>query len=220
MARARTLPPLHAVTDARVLARADFLERARALLAAGGPRLALHVRGPGLPARRLLALADALRPEAEAHGAWLLVHDRLDVAQAVEADGVQLPQTGLPAAVARRLLGPHRIIGVSVHSRAEADASLPEADFWFVGPIYATASHPGHPGAGPALLAAMPPVRPRVAIGGVTPERVAELRRAGAVGVAVLRGLWDAPEPALAATVYLARWSDADGDNDSGAPQR
>lgn len=216
----RTVPPLHAITDARVLERADFVARARELLEACGPRVALHLRGPGLPAGRLLALAEALRPAAAAAGAWLVVHDRVDVALLVDADGVQLPQRGLPAAAARRLLGAGRALGVSVHSRAEAEASLPAADFWVVGPIFPTASHPGHPGAGVALLVEVPPERPRVAIGGVTPDRVAELRRAGAAGVAVLRGVWDAPEPALAATVYLARWSDADGDDDSRAPER
>jgi thiamine-phosphate diphosphorylase len=134
------------------------------------------------------------------------VNDRVDVALAVGADGVQLGRRGLPAADARRLAGAERLIGVSVHTSSEADeAREGGADFVLVGNVYATGSHPGRAGIGVRALAAFAGPA-RIAIGGVTPERVAELRDAGVQGVAAIRGVWDAPSPARAVRSYLKEW--------------
>jgi thiazole tautomerase (transcriptional regulator TenI) len=122
------------------------------------------------------------------------------VALAVGADGVHLGRRGLPPADARALLGSGRWIGQSVRTPADAE---PGADFLLVGNVFATASHPGRPGIGTEGLAGDPP---RIAIGGVTPERVAELRQASAQGVAAIRGIWDAPRPAAAVESYLKEW--------------
>ncbi|MEJ2502883.1 MAG: thiamine phosphate synthase, partial [Gemmatimonadota bacterium] len=82
------------------------------------------------------------------------------------------------------------------------------ADFLVLGTIWPTASHPGRPGAGPegiAVVAARVAV-PIVAIGGVTPDRGVRARRAGAHGIAVLRGVWEARDPGEAAAAYIEAW--------------
>jgi thiamine-phosphate pyrophosphorylase len=210
------LPRLHVVTDDAVLARASFPEQAAALLAIGA--LALHLRGHATPAATLFSLAEQLAATttslrgdlsattgATGPGPLLLVNDRIDVALAAGADGVQVGVRSLPAADARRLVGP-RWLGYSAHSanevlRAQSDGT----DFVVLGTIYPSASHAGVAPAGLDLvLDTAARVRvPVVAIGGVTIERVAPVMRAGAHGVAVLSGVWSATDPAAAARRYL-----------------
>lgn len=208
------LPRLHAVTDDAVLARPDFPAHAREVLAAGGPELALHLRGPHTGGRRLFELAEALVAAANDNGALLVVNDRVDVALAAGADGVQLGRRSMRVEEARGLVGDGRLVGVSVGSADEARAALAAgADFLLVGNVYATESHPGRSGIGRAPLSEMASFgAPTVAIGGVTPERVAEVRAAGARGVAAIRAVWDADDPALAVARFLEAFEDADDD--------
>lgn len=206
-----SLPVLHLVTDDRVLADPAFPRRAASALEAGGPSLALHLRGPGTDGGPLFRLAARLLPVARAAGAWVVVNDRIDVAGCAGAHGVQLGQRSLPLAVARRLI-PGTPVGVSVHSPEEArDAA--GADWLVVGTLFATPSHPGQPGAGAGILgriAAAAPHVPLVGIGGVTPERLPLLREAGAHGFAVLRGVWEDEAPASAVGRYLSAWQDTE----------
>ena len=200
------LPPLHVVTDDAIAARPDFLHAAAEVVAEGGPRVALHLRAPLANGVAVYRWAEALRELTGEAGALLLVNDRVDVALAVLADGVQLGRRGLHAADARRLVGAERLVGASVHTSAEvAEARDGGADFILLGNVYATASHPGRAGIGVRGLAAFAGL-PRIAIGGVRPERVAELRDAGVQGVAAIRGVWDAPSPARAVRSYLKEW--------------
>lgn len=205
-ASAAELPPLHVVTDDATAARPDFLRAAAEVVAEGGPSIALHLRAPSANGLAVYRWAEALRTLTRDAGALLLVNDRVDVALAVDADGVQLGQRGLPVADARSVAGAERLIGVSVHTSGEAEeAREGGADFILVGNVYATESHPGRAGMGVRGLAAFAGL-PLVAIGGVTPERVAELRDAGVRGVAAIRGVWDAPSPARAVRSYLKEW--------------
>ena len=199
------LPPLHVVTDDAVLARPDFERSAGDVLAAGGARLALHLRGPATDGSRLYALALALREGARSSGALLLANDRVDLTLVADLDGVHLGARSLPASVARPLLPPDRWLGVSVHDDAGARAASQDADYLVVGTLFATASHPGRAGAG---LTGMARVRaavglPLLAIGGITVQRVPEVVLAGAQGVAVLSGIWSAADPAAAVADYL-----------------
>jgi thiazole tautomerase (transcriptional regulator TenI) len=208
------LPALHVVTTGELLERPDFATAAPALVRALGPALALHLRGPGTPGRRLLELAQTLAGECRDAGALLVVNDRLDVALAAGAGGVQLGRRSLPAGAVRPLLGGLRL-GVSAHSAAEVEAAAEAgADFALLGTIYATPSHPGVKGAGPERVRECAGMLPLVAIGGVTPDRVGELLAAGAHGVAVVRGVWGAEDPVAAAGEYaraLAAGASADG---------
>lgn len=202
----RPLPRVHAFTDASLLAMPEFGIRAAAI-AAGGSAVALHARARGaggalLAAGALRILALARPPEAA-----VFVNGRPDIAAAVGANGVQLGLQDLAPADARRVL-PRGWIGCSVHSGDEAAAAVAEgADFLVVGSIYETASHPGQPAAGPELVSECATLgRPVIAIGGITPERAIEVKAAGAYGVAAIRALWHAPDPAAATLALLAPW--------------
>jgi thiamine-phosphate diphosphorylase len=204
------LARLHLVTDDAVLRATDFRARAQAVLAAHGPAIALHVRAHGLPAAELLAIAEELAFAGDAAGAEILVNDRVDVALAAGADGVQLGRRSLPVAAARDVLGADAWIGYSSHGADEtAQAAADGADFIVIGTVYESASHPGREPAGPGLVraavaAVAPTGVPILAIGGVTPERVGELLEAGAYGVAVLGGVWHTADPVAAVGRYLA----------------
>lgn len=195
-----------------MLGRPDFPDAARAVLARGGPGVALHLRGPHTAGRALFALAGELVPAARAAGALLLVNDRVDVALAAGADGVQLGRRSMLPADARRLLGPDAPIGASVGDAAGArDAAASGAGFLVAGSVYPTASHPGREGIGPGALAELAAAGvPVVAVGGIVPARVAELRAAGAHGVAAIRAVWDAADPAEAVATFLEALDDAD----------
>jgi|SRR5690606_18374701 len=202
-----TLPRLHLITDDALLASTGFPDVAERVLESCGSGVALHVRGHATTAARLHAMAQRLQMAALRTGAWLLVNDRVDIARAVRANGVQLGARSLAVADARSLLGAGARIGRSVHGTAETlEAEADGADFALLGTIYDSASHPGRRGAGVALLSstAAQTVLPLVAIGGVTPERIAEVAAAGAHGAAVLGGVWRAADPVATAADYIA----------------
>lgn len=183
------LPRVHAVTDERVARRADRDRVAGEMAAAGGDAFAVHARGRTLSGREHFELAQRLPGRR-------FVNDRLDVALATGASGVQLGHGSLGVDVARRL-EPAWWIGRSVHDLAAAQAALAErADYLVVGPVFATATHPGRAPLGvPAFARIARLGLPAVAIGGVTRARAIELRAAGAYGVAAIRALWDAERP-------------------------
>lgn len=210
-AGARSIPRLHVVTDDAVLASDGWSSRAAEVLAAGGARLALHVRGPGTAGRRIYDLAEALLEPARTHGASLVVNDRVDVALALPSTAVQLREDSVAVEDGRRLLGPERPVGASAHGPERArEAERGGADWLVVGTLFATRSHPQRQGGGAALLALVGEATrlPLVAIGGVTPERVREARRAGAYGVAVLGGVWGSTDAAGAVEAYLSALDD------------
>jgi thiamine-phosphate pyrophosphorylase len=195
------------VTDDAVLSERGWTERAAAVLSAGGPELALHLRGPRVDPRRLLGLLDALVGPARASGAVILVNDRLDVALVGGAAGVHLGARSLPAERARALLGESAWIGVSRHSASEArDCETDGADYVFLGTIHSTATHPGAVGLGLAAIedavgiGQEPPV---IGIGGIGPADVPGVLAAGAYGVAAIRGIWHADDPCGAVRHYL-----------------
>jgi thiamine-phosphate pyrophosphorylase len=187
------LPRLHAVTDDRVLALPDFADRLAAL--AGADELLVHLRGRTPTARELLRYA-ALCREA---GLAVAVNDRVDVAVAADAAVLHLPSAGLPTDDARRMAPAVPWVGRSAHSPADAArCAAAGADYVYVGNVWPTASHPGRPPLGIDAVrdAATTTV---IAIGGITPDRAAACRDAGAYGIAVLGAIWDADDPAAAA---------------------
>ena len=195
------LPRLHAITDERIARRADLGVVARQLGAAGGDQLAFHARGralSGLEHYELSVRLSACPPVR------LFVNDRLDIALAAGADGVQLRRDSLGPGDARRL-NPAWLIGVSVHDLAQARAACAQRpDYLLVGPVFATATHPDAPPLGVERLAEIVLLGlPVIAVGGVTAERIPELTAAGADGVAAIRALWDAADPATAARRML-----------------
>lgn len=207
----RPLPRLHACTDARVLGLEGFAVRAAAI-AAAGPGVALHARNRTATAAELTRITQRLIALARPPQASVFVNARPDIAGALQAQGLQLGRGDLPADDVRSAFGDtwKGWIGVSVHSVAEVgEAWTAGADFLMVGNVYETPSHPGRPAAGPDLVAQLAQGRlPVIAIGGITPERALEMRRAGAYGVAVISALWDADDPAAAAVRFLQVWDE------------
>jgi thiamine-phosphate pyrophosphorylase len=203
-------PVLLVITDRRQarVPLADIVEAAGAAGCRG-----FSVREKDLPAQEQVALAQSLLPIARRFGARLMLHGDAALAKTAGLDGVHLPAGG-DAAHARALLGSERLVGISIHSVAEA-AKLDPAlvDYAIAGPAYETESKPGY---GPALgaqgMAAIVAAAgvPILAIGGIRAEKIPELVRAGAGGIAVIGSVMRASAPgeeikrlfaALAATV-------------------
>lgn len=205
----RPLPRVFAVTTDEICRAADFGVRAAAV-AAAGPALGIVVRAPGSTTAQHAAFAERVVALARPPEAAVVIHARPDLARAVGAAGVQLRRSDLEPRDARSVLG-EGWIGVSVHSEEEADAAVAEgADYLIAGNVFATRSHPERPPRGLGWLRDVcARARPVVAIGGITRERAAAVRDAGAWGVAVISALWAADDPAAAALELLAPWTEA-----------
>ncbi len=199
---------LYCVTDRKHTAGRPLVDVLHAALD-GGVR-AVQLREKDLEGGELYHLAARLRKITERYHARLLINERLDVALAVDADGVHLGQTSFPVATARRLLGPDKLIGVSTHSLAEITAAA-GADFLVFGPVYFTPSKAtyGEPQGLDRLREAVAhSAVPIFAIGGITLERIPQVRGAGAYGVAMISALSAAADPAHAAREIARRLPD------------
>ena len=204
------LPCLCLVADTSVVSRDELVPRVSEAVA-GGVGL-VQLRAKELPGGQMLSLAEELKL-AVGGQALLLVNERVDIAIAAGADGVQLGEEALPVATTRRLLPGNALIGRSVHSVDGAvDAITDGADFLVVGTMFATGSHPGAVPAGPGLmrdvsrfLSLSKGSLPLIGIGGITAGNLREVVSAGASGVAVIRSILSAPDPqAAAAELKLA----------------
>ncbi len=198
-------PTLYVITD-RAAALGRPLEEVVAAAIRGGATV-VQLRDKDSSAGALVATGRLLLPVTRLAGVPLIVNDRVDVAMAIGADGVHLGQDDLPAAEARRLLGPGAILGVSASSVEEAVAAESAgADYLGVGSVFATGTKPdaGAP-IGPGALS---PIRaavriPVVAIGGVTGSNAAAAVRAGADGIAVVAAVMGAPDVEEAARTLV-----------------
>jgi len=193
------------VTDRTQTRGRDLVVVVGECLAAGLP--AVQVREKDLGAADLAVLCRRLLEPARAVGAMLVVNDRVDVALAVGAGAVQRTHASLPVDDIRAIAGRRLRIGASVHSLQDAvDAELEGADWVTYGPVYETPSkRPYGPPQGLARLAdvARGLRIPVIAIGGITPERVKDMREAGARGVAVISSILAADSPADATRRFL-----------------
>lgn len=195
---------LYAITPERPAAEIE--RRVAQLLAIDQPqRIGVLLRAKHLGASERLALGRALRALTRARNAALLVSAELALAVELSADGVQLPERGPRVAEARAALGPSMLIGASRHdARGLALAAEQGASFATLSPVYASPDK-GEP-LGEARFAALVQAAalPVIALGGVEPTHVAGLMRAGAAGIAMIRALFDARDPAAAAASVLA----------------
>ena len=197
---------LYLCTDARQ-DRGDLPEFLDAALGAGVD--IVQLRQKGLEAGEELALLSVFRAAADKHGALLSVNDRADVAYAAGADVLHLGQGDLPVPVARRILGPEPVIGLSSHASREtaAAAEADGVDYFCTGPVWPTPTKPGRPAPGLPLVryaAGLNTERPWFAIGGIDASNLDQVLEAGARRVVVVRAITDAVDPA-AATAELAR---------------
>ena len=155
-----------------------------------------------------IVIAQQLKALCHQYGALFLINDRVDLALAVDADGVHLGQQDLPIATARQLLGSDRLIGRSTTNPKEMAKALAEgADYIGVGPVYATPTKPNKAAAGLDYVryaAAHSPV-PFFAIGGIDPQNLDEVMAAGGDRVAIVRALMQAEDPTAMSKKLIAR---------------
>jgi thiamine-phosphate pyrophosphorylase len=190
-------PRLLVVTDRRQ-ARHSLGEIVDSALAAGCRFVSL--REKDLPQDDQILLARALLAVTRRHGARLLLHGDAALAKLAGVDGVHLPAGG-DAKAARGLLGPRKLIGLSIHTVTEAAAIDPAfADYAVAGPAFETPSKPGYgPEIGRQGLRHMASAArvPVLAIGGINAARVGEVIATGCAGIAVMGGVMRAGDPAI-----------------------
>lgn len=192
---------LYVITDTRFAgARGNLAVMEEAV--AGGADV-VQLREKEMSTGQLVELGLALRELTRRSRVLFVVNDRVDVALAVDADGVHVGQDDMPAALARRLMGPGKIVGVSAGSLDEAVRALRDgADYLGVGPIYPTGTKADAGAAtGPELIAEIKRATglPIVGIGGIDAANAPAVIRAGADGVAVISAVVGKPDPRLAA---------------------
>ncbi|MER3493227.1 MAG: thiamine phosphate synthase [Mastigocladus sp. ERB_26_2] len=155
-----------------------------------------------------LQQAQKLRQLCSNYNAIFIINDRVDIALAVDADGVHLGQQDMPIAIARQLLGPHRLIGRSTTNSDEMQRAIKEgADYIGVGPVYETPTKEGKPAAGLEYVSyvAKNCSIPWFAIGGINPNNINDVIDAGAKRVAVVRGIMQAEQPTLVTQYFLSQ---------------
>jgi len=193
------------VTDRHQTKGRPLVPLLQQVLIAAAP--AIQLRERDLSARELVTLAREVQALTAFSGSQLLINDRIDVALALEGAGAHLRSNSLPVPVARQLLGPRRLLGISVHAVDEAvQAESEGADYIVLGPIYETPSKQmfGPPLGIHTLEKACRLVRiPIIGIGGVTAARAREMRRAGAFGAAVITAILGATDVESAARELL-----------------
>jgi thiamine-phosphate pyrophosphorylase len=197
-------PPLLLVTD-REQARKPLPQIVAAAFAAGCRWASL--REKDLPRDEQVPLFRSLLPYARRHGGKLILHGDAALAKAAGADGVQL-SAGADIRAARAVLGPDKLIGVSIHTVTEAEAiDVGVVDYAVAGPAYETPSKPGYGpeigrlGLGAISQAARLPV---LAIGGINSARIGEVVAAGCAGVAVMGGVMRAADPGRETAALVA----------------
>ncbi|OBH00709.1 MULTISPECIES: thiamine phosphate synthase [unclassified Mycobacterium] len=200
---------LYLCTDAR-RERGDLAEFADAALAGGVDIIQLRDKGSAgeqrfgpLEARDELAACEVLAEAARRHGALFAVNDRADIARAAGADVLHLGQGDLPLAVAREIVGPDTVIGLSSHDADQAAAAAEsQAGYFCVGPCWPTPTKPGRRAPGLPLVrlaAGLATDKPWFAIGGIDADRLPEVLDAGARRVVVVRAITGAEDPRAAA---------------------
>jgi thiamine-phosphate pyrophosphorylase len=163
----------------------------------------VQLREKDLEAGPLIARAGTAAAVCAEHGVPFILNDRPDLALACKAGGVHVGQDDVPPWVARQILGPDAIIGLSTHAPSEWDAagSAP-VDYLSAGPVTPTPTKPGRPGTGLDYLryaAGSGERRPWFVTGGVTPDTVAGMAAAGARRFVVVRYLTESSRPETAA---------------------
>ncbi|GHG71962.1 thiamine phosphate synthase [Streptomyces griseocarneus] len=199
---------LYLCTDARKR-QGDLPEFLDAVLGDGGVDI-VQLRDKGMEAGEELEHLAVFAEAARRHGRLLAVNDRADVAHAIGSDVLHLGQGDLPVPAARAILGEDVLIGRSTHAEAEVDAAVaePGVDYFCTGPCWPTPTKPGRHAPGLDLVryaAALEPVRPWFAIGGIDEGNVDEVLAAGARRIVVVRAITEADDPGAAAARLAER---------------
>lgn len=192
---------LYLVTD-RNLSKGRPLEDIVSRAVEGGVSM-VQLREKDIPTRDFIGLAMKLKSLLEGSGVPLIINDRIDVALAVGADGVHIGQSDMPYGIARRLMGPDRIIGLSVENMEQVIAANSlDVDYIGISPVFATptktdtAAPFGLNGLREAVKLS---IHPSVAIGGMNRETAAGVMGCGTDGIAVVSAIVAAEDPQAAA---------------------
>ena len=204
------VPVVHAVTSDEVIARPDFIDIACGVMAVLGARGALHLRANRIGGARFQAIAEGLAAAQGLTGAWLVINDRVDIALAAGARGAQLTSLSLTASDARRI-APLLALGASVHDLEDGRLAVSGGADWLVADRVFLPEPSAAGVGGTAWVRALvnSTTVPVIAIGGVRPSHAAAARTLGLHGVAVIRGIWDAPNAERAAGDYLTAYDNA-----------
>ena len=196
---------VYVLTDRRAAGERSLIDVVRAAVRGGAT--AIQLRDKEASTGEMIELGRALLQITRPAGVPLIVNDRADVALAIDADGVHVGQDDMPAPLARQIIGPERILGVSAGTIEEArQAEREGADYLGVGDVYGT---PTKADAGtPIGLSGLADIAravsiPVVAIGGIKLDNAAATLQAGASGVAVISAVIGAPDPEAAARRFL-----------------
>lgn len=198
---------LYLITDRHQVTPGHTLLSAIESALQGGIK-AVQLREKDLSAAELLPLAQELRELTRRYDALLLLNDHIDLALAVQADGVHLGGHSQPTEIVRERIGTELLIGVSTHSNAGIiSAAKQGADFVTFGPVYATPSKAsfGPPQGLNALSEAcrISPL-PVFALGGISASRATEVRQTGASGIALISAIIANPDPRAATEAFSA----------------
>lgn len=198
---------LYLCTDARTK-QGDFADFLRAAYA-GGVDI-IQLRDKSIEAAQELELLAVLKSVAQEFGRLWAVNDRADIATLSGAPVFHIGQKDLPLPAARSLVGPSVSMGLSSHDLAQVSAAAtdPNADYFCVGPLWATPTKPGRAAVGLSLLehaASLGTSKPWFAIGGVDLSNVDQVVAAGASRIVVVRAITEAQDPTSAAQELLSR---------------
>ena len=206
-ARPHSLSSLYIILDPSVCPARPLVEVLTVAAETGAPLF--QYRNKTASMKEAYGEALTLRQAAAKAGVLFIVNDRCDLALAVDADGVHLGQEDLPLDLARRVMGPDKLIGISTHNLDQVrDASAGEPDYLGFGPIFTPGSKQDHdPVVGLEGLRAMRRLTslPVFAIGGIQIDQAGEVMRAGANGVAVVSAILKAPNISHAVKAFLAQ---------------
>lgn len=195
------VPSLHVITDTTVQRRHAHAELAELAIAGGAD--VIQYRSKSTDIRALIAEASAVREVCRRAGVLCLINDRVDVALAVDADGVHLGREDMPIAIARRILGPERIIGGTVRNVEHLRQAIAEgASYVGLGPIFGTTSKSlAVPPLGLEVVQEVAAASsiPVIGIAGITAANAGQVIAAGAHGVAVIGAVCAADDPMAAA---------------------
>ena len=207
MSLKRSLSGLYVILDPSVSPARPLVEVMRTAAEAGV--VLFQYRNKTTPMKDAYMEALALRDAAAKAGVLFIVNDRCDLAMAVDADGVHLGQQDLPLDLARKVMGPKKLIGISTHNADQVrEATAGKPDYLGFGPIFTPGSKQDH---APVVgLEGLRMIRsltalPVFAIGGIHIDQVDEVMRAGADGVAVISAILQAPDVGHAVSSFLAK---------------
>jgi len=206
-ARPHSLSGLYVILDPSVCPARPLVEVLTTAVEAGASLFQYRNKTASMKEAYVEALA--LRRAAAKAGVLFIVNDRCDLALAVDADGVHLGQGDLPLDMAKKVMGPDKLIGISTHNPYQVrEATAGKPDYLGFGPIFKPGSKQGHdPVVGLEGLRAMRSLTslPVFAIGGIQIDQVGEVMRAGANGVAIISAILKAQDISLAVKAFLAK---------------